>query len=306
MGHNRRGITLVEVMVVFSVVCLLIALTIPAIQHVRALADKTACAGNLRQIGIAMHNCQATRGRLFPRQWVPDDEPLSLIHKMPPIPEGPLSWMALLLPEIEKDPLYGAGVTACAVTPDPFVNPPHIGLATVVPVFTCRIDDRLRSPLMGATGIVAAYTSYIGIEGVHIPDQSMEATGVLGMGKPSIDLILDGASNTIMVGERPPPDPPLAGWWYPRGYSRGCHGPNNVISLGSKGPMNCDACVVTSHLGPGRLDNPCDRYHLWSLHRGGANILFADASVRFLRHSADPIMPALITVNGGEPVELPD
>jgi prepilin-type processing-associated H-X9-DG protein len=43
---------------------------------------------------------------------------------------------------------------------------------------------------------------------------------------------------------------------------------------------------------------------LWSLHPGGANFLFADASVRFLTYDAYPIIPALITVEGGEVVDM--
>lgn len=58
--------------------------------------------------------------------------------------------------------------------------------------------------------------------------------------------------------------------------------------------------------GPGRLDNPCDSYHFWSLHSGGANFAFGDGSVKFLRHSAVDILPALASGRGGEVVSVPE
>lgn len=56
------------------------------------------------------------------------------------------------------------------------------------------------------------------------------------------------------------------------------------------------------HFQPGRLDQPCDLFHFWSLHAGGANFLFADGSVHFLAYSADDILPALATRSGGEAI----
>jgi prepilin-type processing-associated H-X9-DG protein len=57
---------------------------------------------------------------------------------------------------------------------------------------------------------------------------------------------------------------------------------------------------------PGRPGSQCDVYHFWSLHPGGANWLFADGSVRFLRYDADSVLPALATRAGGETASLPD
>ena len=65
----------------------------------------------------------------------------------------------------------------------------------------------------------------------------------------------------------------------------------------------CDGGV---RFGPGRIDNGCDSLHFWSLHPGGANFLFVDGSVRFLRYSAAPILPALATRASGEPVAIPE
>lgn len=65
----------------------------------------------------------------------------------------------------------------------------------------------------------------------------------------------------------------------------------------------CDGPFV---FGPGRVDNPCDRYHFWSLHPGGANFLFADGSARWLSYSAQPLIVPLATRNGGETVSVSD
>jgi prepilin-type processing-associated H-X9-DG protein len=53
------------------------------------------------------------------------------------------------------------------------------------------------------------------------------------------------------------------------------------------------------------LNNACDQFHFWSLHSGGGNFLYADASVHFLSYTAAKVLPLLATRAGGEVVELP-
>lgn len=295
--RKRAGFSVLEVLVVIGVIGLLLGLILPAVQQARDSALRLSCSNNLKQVGLALHAVHDSHGQ-FP--------PLSPSSGSDP--NACLGWMALILPELGQESLYAASAQACAITQDPVTNPPHSGFATVVRTYVCPSDPRLLTPLTDSFGVQAAYTSYIGVRGAVPPGSPQALMGVLGF-YPSCRLtdISDGTSQTLMAGERPPPDSLQAGWWYVgfAGYSE-LRGPFNGLYLGSPSMTSGDPCVLRGvTFGPGTTANPCDRYHLWSLHAGGANFLFADGSARFLAYSAEPLMIALASRSGGEFVDLP-
>lgn len=292
---NQSAFTLVELLVVFGVIFILIDMIMPAIQKVRAAADRLVCANQLRQLGTALHMYHGDYGAL----------PSGVSPNRPNTPYPYLGWQARILPHVEQDTAWNQIQQAYRANRSPFVSPPHTYFSKPLKLFPCPSDERLVDAQLTRRGLVVGLTSYVGVLGSswNQPDGCLYVDS-----RVRLTDIRDGTTQTIMVGERPPSPDFWFGWWYASVGVVGTGSPD--LLLGGKENNAFGSYVGGCPTGPyvfaqGKLDNMCDVFHFWSLHPGGAHFLMADASVHFLNYSAAPLIPELCTRNGGEMVELP-
>jgi prepilin-type N-terminal cleavage/methylation domain-containing protein len=351
-----RGFTLIELLVVLAIMGVLAALLLAAVVRARSAAERTQCANNLRQIGLALHHYHDNKGSFPPGCFNAASATLSDYKYLR------LSWMAPLLPYVENEPLWAQTESMESIDSSP--APCNAGvfplnwsypfdtcngvqryqaLETPIKLFLCPSDPRTPQAydaLESGDHLRVAMTDYLGVcgpdlygfainrparadnyagdlPGVLIPQSKFDAFQQQERGQHDndgirISDITDGTSNTLMVGERPFSQPYQYGWWFANdgqaGVSCSCGTimGTNEINLQSSGDPTIDSCPPGPYsFAPGKLDNPCDQFHFWSLHVGGANFMYADASVRFTSYDAAPILPALATRGGGEPVSPP-
>jgi prepilin-type N-terminal cleavage/methylation domain-containing protein/prepilin-type processing-associated H-X9-DG protein len=296
-----KAFTLIEVLVVLGIIGILTGIIIPAVLKARTAGERLACMNNLKQLGVALTLYDATWKVLPPgANW---NNGKAQFRSM--------GWQTHLLPFIEQGSLWDLSVAAFKVDPFFVDNPPHVGLSTGIKLFACQSDPAAHTTQMAQGSISVALTSYVGNAGLnyHSNDGLLFTDSRVG-----ILSITDGASNTIMVAERPAPPGFRFGWWY--------------AGAGQNGGGSCDMFLGASELntlhgvqeeteygkcsfGPysfrlGSQVDFCDVFHYWSFHAGGANFLFGDGSVHFLLYTATSVLPGLSTRSGGESAIVPD
>ncbi len=278
-----------------SIIGVLIGLSLAGVQKVRARSASVQCQNHLRQIGLGAADYHAAHGYL----------PRGVTIKPEPGTFELMGWQARLLPHIEQDAVWRQAGEAVKAEPVHFTRPPH-PFATVIPTYTCPSDSRTRQPVFARERLTVALGSYLGVAGTRHTRQN----GLL-FADSAVKLtdVTDGASNTLLVGERPPSPDMWIGWWYAGVGVDGRGTADTVLGARERAtpfgyPDFPDCGTGSTSFRPGKLDNMCDVMHFWSPHPGGAHFLFADGSVRFLTYSAADILPALSTRAGGEVVPL--
>jgi prepilin-type N-terminal cleavage/methylation domain-containing protein len=98
MARCRSGFTLIEVLVVFAIIGVLVALLVPAVQKVRESANRADCQNNLSQIGVAVHNYHSAQQK-FP-QGTKNNQPAL------PLTAPRTTYMLELYPYLGQEEIY--------------------------------------------------------------------------------------------------------------------------------------------------------------------------------------------------------
>lgn len=253
---HRRGFTLIELLVSMAIIAILIAILLPAVQSVREAARRTHCKHNLKQIGLALHNYHETHGT-FPIGNVPGTH---------------FTYQSMMLPEIDQTALYGminfSGAGNCFAWKSSLPAQRDPGNFRV-PVYGCPSDSNSDRKTLTSSG---AYfpTNYLGVSGTTPVDYD----GALFSGsRTSMRDFLDGASTTLLVGERGIPNT-LDRLW-------------PICAYGITGNGETDNVLSTFNGLEAGAPDSFHNMHFWSYHPQSAHFLFADGTVRSLSYGID-------------------
>jgi prepilin-type processing-associated H-X9-DG protein/prepilin-type N-terminal cleavage/methylation domain-containing protein len=293
----RSAFSLIELLVTIAILAILLGLLLPAVQRIRAAAAKLMCQNHMRQIALATHVFHEENSTL-PRS----------IHSKKLGDFLELSWLAKLSPYIEQNALWSQILNDYRVNPNPFRRPRHTAIGTPVRTFQCSSDSRSGEIhyFDNRNQTPTAFTSYLGNSGTNC--RSQDGTIVFTQSL-RINHISDGASNTLLLGERPLGPDIRFGWWYSAQGQDDTGSLDFVLGVRELNIIQSRyrqyrECTSNSSFLTDDNQQLCSIFHFWSLHSGGANFAFADGSVKFLPYSANDILPALATRAGGEVVAL--
>ena len=302
MRPDRRGLTLVEVLVTIAIIAIMVALLIPAVQFARESSRRSACRNNLKQIGIGIAAIVTETGH-FPEYGF----------------RGGYSFHVQLLKHLDQFPIYDA-INFSHVSVDSAFGNMTVANASVA-VFLCPSD---RKPPGG-------WTNYAGNNGVGVQKYGYNGAFVRSQSPPSgLSEFLDGTSQTAAVSEwvlgpdndlirdpiRTVFETPIS-LTNPDQFDEFvalCHDIDPVSALPSvriKGrnwlirefsdTLYNHTLNVNGHSCLNKTGVQVGAYTAGSLHAGGVQVLFADGHVAFVRDGVDlSIWRAIGSRNGRE------
>jgi prepilin-type N-terminal cleavage/methylation domain-containing protein/prepilin-type processing-associated H-X9-DG protein len=325
--HSRPAFTLIELLVVIAIIALLIGLLLPAVQKVRESANRIKCTNNLKQIGLALHSYHDANG-FFPPGYIDGN---TNRDSTPDNDVGPgWGWASFILPFIEQQNVYsqidlkqGVGIGSnieISKQPLPIYQCPADPLQEAFDVY----DSSFTTPIA-----IVAHSNYVGCNGWEEcfnnaggdaqgggNDGLNGGLGWSGNGffwrnsHTTIGDVTDGMSNTIMVGERSSNHSPSTWTGAVTGGRCPAWMAGQIPYSPPPGPAydnaDFDEALVLAHGNATHLpsaDYPIfDPDTFYSLHTPkGANFLFGDGSVHFLRSDINPTTyQYLCTIAGGE------
>ena len=299
--RRQRGFTIIELLVVVSVIAVLAALLLPAVQQVRETSRRTTCRNNLHQVGIALHAYHNQFSVFPPARIAP-----GMVRLGGPSQGGGAFFLnasgwTSLLPFLDQGPMFnaydpnqaaswaittaGGAYTLAKMKGDPNVNAAVV--KTPLSVLICPSDPGpqfwpIPSPLysISSTEAGGAKTSYdFSVMNGETTwansynSQSMTRRPLFGSNTSTRSaLIRDGASNTVAMCEQTfDRYNGVTGAW---GYSCTL---NVGIDLSWMAINRWDyngCCAQFGRLGQATTAG--------SVHIGGCHVLLADGSVRFL------------------------
>ena len=269
---RRAGFTMIELLTVMGIIAVLIALLLPAVQSAREAARRMQCVGNLVQFGVAMANYASTHNVLPPGVVEPKGPILN-------VPKGyHMGWAVQILPFIEQRNRYAhidfrrgvyddANTTALGARLGLFMCPSGRAAARATPAATTTSRPRSTPTITAysiSTAASATTTSPMGG-----PTRSCWA-------KPPMSMMLGWASGTrdTLRNTGSPINAPDA--TIPTGRGRFVIPPPDKRRAELQSLVE-DGVVPLAYVGG-----------FSSKHSFGANFLFCDGSVHFLKEAIDP------------------